>query len=75
MYLNGKNLFAVNYKVQKGISMENIIIEAYEFEVLAIIQESLATNPYYHTIKSMKDGDSIWEAIEFAVFLYFKYFN
>lgn len=84
MSLNGKILFAVNYKVQKGISMEkiitfadrteeekNIIIAAYRFEIEAINCDSIDTNPYYHTIKNMAQGDSIWEAIEFAVFLYF----
>ena len=44
-----------------------IIREAYNFEIRAIKKEDSSSNPLFETIKTMENGDEVWDAINLAV--------
>ena len=48
-------------------SEQDIIRKAYQFEMEAIENCDSTTNPYFHIIKAMEDGENVWEAINVAV--------
>lgn len=49
------------------MTKEDIIKNAYEFEIEAIENDDLSKNPYIDMIKEFEDGDEIWEAVNVAV--------
>jgi len=48
---------------ERPASEQEIIRKACDFEVEAIATLSNEENPYYHDILAMKDGKTVWEAI------------
>lgn len=44
-----------------------IIREAYNFEIRAIKKEDSSSNPLFETVKTMENGDEVWDAINLAV--------
>lgn len=58
--------------VNRPKTEQEIIRMAYQFEIEAIEQKSLDSNPYADTIFDWADGYEIWDAIAIAVQMYFE---
>lgn len=50
---------------------QDIIREAYKFEIEAIMEGRADENPFVTTIREMREGKYVWEAINIAVELFF----
>lgn len=48
-------------------SEKDIIKKAYQYEIEAIENNNLDSNPYLPRVLSMEDGKDVWEAINVAI--------